>query len=215
MKLFQYFLVASFCLIAFPSFAQFSLGIKGGFGEAHEDYGDVDLPEDADIDIASFNVAAIAYYSFNPYFSVGVEPGYARRGAACIPGWEPIFTGDTKLLFDYAELPLMAMGRLPIKQFEIFAKIGYGAAYMLKAVEEVDNIEDPDSPFRTDIDFSNPTRINRWDHGLYGGVGVGYNYKIHQIFLVLDHYRANRNADRTTTSKNRSLNLNLGYQIRL
>ena len=82
--------------------AQISIGIKGGYSRAWQNYGDVVVPDDAITHIHGFHANLQGYYAFNKYFQIGIEPGFARRGAACIPGWNgginpnPIFPGDSK-----------------------------------------------------------------------------------------------------------------------
>ena len=80
----------------------------------------------------------------NKYIEFGVEPGFIRRGAACVPGWngginpEPIFPGDSKFVLDYIEMPIMAKFNLPLfkDKFEISGKAGYGGSMLVKSIRE-------------------------------------------------------------------------------
>ncbi|MEL6865682.1 MAG: outer membrane beta-barrel protein [Bacteroidota bacterium] len=207
-----------FALLAWSpmAIAQFSFGVEGGFTRAWEDYGDVDLPEDAEIHIDGFNISALAYYRIHRYISLGVEPGFVRRGAACIPGWEPIFTGDTKLLLNYVEMPLMCSANIPLfkSPFEIIARTGYGFSYLASAEEQFTNFADG-SVISDEVPLGENSRLNRWDHGWYNTFGVAYAFGPHQVFLNTDFFLGFKDADRFNTSQNRNVNLNVGYMIRL
>ena len=218
MKTFKYFLFFVLSCTAIDLTAQVNIGAKGGYTKAWEDYGDVNLPENAEIDIAGFNMSVLAYLQIGQYLKVGVEPGFVQRGAACVPGWQPIFQGDTKFFLNYAELPLMVSGHLPLfqKKFEIFGKAGYGASYLASAYREQLVFGSDDPAVRTkmplDEDSSN---LNRWDHGFYGGLGLGYNFGRNQIFFETDYYRGQKDAERFNESKNRSVNFSIGYLFKL
>lgn len=197
--------------------AQFSLGIKGGYTVAWEYYGEILLPDDAEIDVRGFNISALAYYQLNRFLRVGIEPGYVQRGAACVPGSFPVFRGDTKFYLDYAELPIMASFHLPIlkNKFEISAKTGYGAAFLIKAIREQALFGPDEPPIREKMELGENSILNRWDHGFYGGIGIARNLGTHQIFLESDFYLGLVDAERFNTSKNRSIDLNIGYRILL
>ncbi len=202
--------------------AQFSIGLQGGFTKAWEEYGDVGLPDDAEIDISGLNISILAYHRLGKNLQIGVEPGFARRGAACEPGWNvgpgPIFRGDTKLLLNYVEAPLMVSGNLNFFQnkFEVFGKVGYGTSFLASAYSEEITLgtDEPAERTRINLDESS-SRLNRWDHGIYTGFGVAYNLGKNQIFLASDVYMGMKDADRNNTSKNRSVDFNIGYMIRL
>jgi hypothetical protein len=88
--------------------SQSYIGMKGGFTNAWPDYGDAILPENAQTSVNGFNFTLMYYHSISKHFQIGLEPGYTQRGAACFPGWQPLFLGDTKVNLNYAELPVMA-----------------------------------------------------------------------------------------------------------
>ena len=97
-----------------------------------EDYGDVELPPNAQRDVTGFHIAAIANFALGDRIRIAAEPGFVQRGAACVPGWnsgfDPIFVGDTKFLMDYVELPFSIIGNLPLvrDKLSVFGKAGYG-----------------------------------------------------------------------------------------
>ncbi len=210
-------------LIATQVSAQFTVGIKGGYTNAWEQYGDVDLPDDAEIDISGFNISSQVYYKLNNHLQLGIEPGVVKRGAACRPGWnigpDPFFNADTKILLNYVEAPIMVLGNLGFFQnkLELFGKIGYGAAYLssgvLEQLQQGTGFDDP--VLKTPLDLSKSSNMNRWDHGAYAGMGLGYNLGRHQVFIESDFYMGMKDAERFNTSKNRSVDFSIGYLIRL
>ena len=209
-----------FALATYQVNAQITVGIKSGYTRAWEKY-DVEVPEDAEIHVKGFNIAALAYLKLNNFLSIGIEPGYVERGAACIPGWDggidPGFDGDTELFLKYAELPFMLQGNLPLfkGKLEAFGKAGYGLAYMTAAYERTVDLDGINPPVRNKLDLSNNVRLNRFDHGFHGTVGMGYKLGNGQIFIETAYFGSFSHADRANFSRNRNLNFNLGYTIGL
>ncbi len=200
--------------------AQWSVGIKAGYVKAWEDYGDVELPADAEIDVRGFKVAGMAYLEVGKHFQVGVEPGYVERGAACVPGWGDNFgfVGDTKLFLKYVEMHLMLAGSYKVfrDKVEVFGKLGYGAAFLASAIQEEEVISFDEKPVITKIDLNDDgSRLNRWDHGAYGGLGIAYYLGKGKVFVESQFYNGLKDADRFNASENRSLDLSLGYLITL
>lgn len=199
-------------LITFQTQAQITIGVKGGYTKAWENYGDARdlLPEDAEIDIDGFNVSLIAQYQIGKRFNIGIEPGLTRRGAACFPGWNlginPIFQ-DNEWHLSYVELPVIASYSLPLipNSLDIVGKLGGGVAYLVKgvAVWESDSAEPWINPI-TDA-------VNRWDYGVHTGFGLKKHLGKHQIILDADMYLAFKDVDENVTSKNRSVDISLGY----
>ncbi len=218
MKVLKCFLLFTLCLSFQQLHAQFSLGLKGGYINAWQDYGDVELPENAQIDVNGINISALAYFRINKYLQIGIEPGFVQRGAACIPGWMPIFEGDTAFELNYVEAPLMVSGNLPLfkSRFEVFGKLGYGVSYLASAYREETAGWGNDNPvIRTKMDLGENSILNQFDHGAYSGLGIAYNFGVHQVFIESNYYRGFTNAERFNQSQNRSVNFNLGYIISL
>lgn len=192
--------------------AQLSLGIEGGFTKAWEFY-NVELPEDAEIHVNGFNVHALAYLKFGKHLSLGIEPGYVQRGAACVPGFIAPIRGDNTFLLDYIEAPIMLKGKLPLlgEKLEIFGKLGYGASLMVSGILEVQPANEDEEPFREKLG----ERVRKLDHGAYGGLGLGINMGPGQLFLESDYYFGVPNAAIINRSENRSTNVNVGYIIEL
>lgn len=218
MKTLRNVLFIIFCLGTTPLMAQISIGVKGGHTTAWPDYGDIQLPENADTKVKGYNVSLLGYYKVNRFLQLGIEPGFVNRGAACEPGWQPIFVGDSKLLLDYIEAPVFVSGHLPLlnDKLEIFGKVGYGWSMITSAMREQINFADgTKQTTKLDPDDPDSSSLNRFDHGLYGSFGIGYNLGTHQLFVESAYYHGLRDVDLFNASKNRSLNLNVGYKINL
>ena len=214
-------LITVFIIFTFQLSAQVSIGLKTGYTRAWEKY-DVEVPEDARIHVRGFNVAGMIYFKLNDFLSLGIEPGYVERGAACIPGWDggfpdPTFRGDTELFLKYAELPVLIQGHLPVLngKLEVFGKAGYGLAYMTTAFEKTTDLDGIVPPVRTKLDLSTDNRLNRLDHGFHGTIGLSKGLGAGRIFIETAYYSSVRDADRNNFSRNRNLNFNLGYFIEL
>ena len=193
--------------------AQISIGVKGGYSNAWEDYGDVELPEDAQIDVKGYYVSILSYLKINKHLQVGIEPGFVQRGAACIPGFNP-FIGDTEFRLNYIELPLMVRGNFSFakERLEVFGKVGYGGSMVAKGTEVLTIIGSDEPPEETEIDFQNQfSSLNKYDHGLYGGFGFGFNFGKNQLFVEGNYYHGMRDFDNNNTSKNRSLQIGIGF----
>ncbi|MBO3697784.1 hypothetical protein [Roseivirga sp. E12] len=219
MKTQKLILISFFTFFTFQLSAQISVGFKAGYTRAWEKY-DVDVPEDARIHVTGFNISGMVYLKINDHLSLGIEPGYVERGAACVPGWnaiDPGFRGDTELFLKYAELPIMAQGQLPLLKgrLEVFGKVGYGMAYLTTAFEKITDLDGIVAPTRSKLDLSSDDRLNRLDHGIHGTIGLSKTLGKGRVFIETAFYSSVRNADRNNFSRNRNLNFNLGYLLSL
>lgn len=195
--------------------SQISVGLRGGYTQAWPDYGDTELPEDAETDVEGYNFSFVIYRKLSPTISIGVEPGIVQRGAACFPGWQPIFLGDTKVNVSMLEFPLLVRKAISIPKTKIsFAgKIGYGLSYAVSGKETITPLEPNPQPITSELDLNDPELIiKRWDHGLYSGLEVGYQItQKHSIVAESNFYLGMQNIDKINHTKNRSLGFSLGY----
>ncbi|MCH8903355.1 MAG: outer membrane beta-barrel protein [Bacteroidetes bacterium] len=206
--------VLVFCCFSLQISAQISLGIKGGYVKAWAEYGDIILPDNATIHVNRFQVSGLAYFKVNNYVSIGIEPGFAQRGAACFPGWVNFEDSvEISLLLTYLEWPLMVSVNIPVfsEKFEVFGKVGYGAARVLTAYRIDSFLEGDELPIKTRLTSGPPPFLRGLDNGIYGSLGLGYNLGQNQIFLESNYYYGMRDVERSSTSKNRSLHFALGY----
>jgi len=211
MKNLNFLLILLCSFITYQVNAQISIGVKSGYTNAWERYGGVYLPEYAEIHVNGFNVSLIGECQLGERLSIGLEPGFTRRGTADIPIWDmltpsPIFLGY-KMKLDYIELPIIVSYAQPIipNSLDIVGKLGGGVAYLLKGVAVKERyVPEPVSTTITD-------QLNRWDYGTHAGLDIRKHLGKHQIVLGTDVYVAFKDVDQFITSKNRSIDINLGY----
>lgn len=205
------YLITAICFVCImPSAkAQFSVGIQGGYTRAWEKYSeDVGVPDDAKIHIHTYHVTASFYYQISQKLYLGIEPGFAQRGAACVPGFVD-FVGETKLYFSYAEIPVMLKLQLPFtEKMGIEAKVGYGGAYMLAAKQVTDYGATSETEI---IDLNNNGNYNRIEHGYFNGLGLYYSFSKTKLVFSAEFYNSFTDAVAFISSKNRSIDLGLGY----
>ncbi len=212
MKTKAVFLITLLAFCLYQLNAQVSLGLKSSFVKAWEEYGDVGLPDDAEIHVNRFNFSALAYYKINDFVEVGIEPGFMQKGAACEPGFI-IFEGDAKLFLNYAEAPLLLRINSPIigNTITVFGKIGAGASRLLTAYREVEVFGDPNSVVRTQLDLNAENGMNKWDYGLHGALGFSVNIGNHELFAETNIYRGLTDVDPENRSENRTLQFGIGF----
>ncbi|MBX2877398.1 MAG: PorT family protein [Saprospiraceae bacterium] len=216
MRILRFSVLVGAFLICTSMQAQWLLGLKSGIAKSWEDYGDVTTPDGASIHINGFQLSAMAYYKISSNFWVGAEPGWVERGAACEPGFI-IFNEDTKLFLNYLEVPVMAATQLPIYKQQIFlrAKAGFGAAYIASAFREIQDLNNVEPTTRNRLTFDGEGAMNRWDYGLHGGLALSYAIRQHEILLDGNYYYGLPDVDAFVTSRNRTLNVSIGYLIHL
>lgn len=211
-------LLASICLLAcsITTQAQIIVGAHTGYTRAWQDYGNVQLPENAITHIHSYHLATSINYQLNKRFSIAAEPGYANRGAACVPGWQfgtpPSFNNDTRLQLDYIDLPILLQTHFQLGngRFEVVPSLGYSTSLMVMAVEETIDLETKKVVNREQVKLGNTSRINAFDHGAKGGLRIAYNLENYQIYAKTSMYMGLRNVEVFNVSKNRALDLSMG-----
>ena len=212
MKLKTLLILPVVLFITNQSVAQFSIGIKSGISNAWEYYGDVDLPEGAEIDVNGYYFSVLGYYDLSKNLSIGIEPGFVQRGAACVPGWSP-FIGDTEFNLNYIETPVFLRGNIGFlkDRISVFGKVGFGGSYLQHGVE-IEESQFPEIPDNeTVIDFEGKFKtLSRYDYGAYGGAGIAVHFGATQLFIEGNYYHALKNFDSENISQNRSLQLGLG-----
>ena len=209
-----------FLFFSFTIHAQFSFGIKGSYHQAWQEYGDDFGGNGTDLNVKGFSTSLVAYYWMDKYFSVGTEPGYIRRGAACEPGFfinNPYLTGDATLYANYLTAPLLLRGNHSFfgGRMEAFVKCGGGASWLADGYRELNLEWNPDGPQVQDIDFSEEPGLRRWDWGLNGGAGLSIRLGRGNLQVEYEVYRSLTDMNRQLTSKNRNAGFAVGYLIHL
>lgn len=215
MKTTNYLFILIICFISIHTDAQFSLGLRGAYVKSWMEYGDAAVPEGAIIHVKRFQVSALVDYRLSQHLSIGIEPGFTQRGAACFPGWID-FLGDTKLLLNYFELPVVAKVSVPIlnNKFEVYGKGGIGISKVITAYRHINKPSSGGPPENRRLDMKSPA-LRKWDEGVYGGFGIARKFNNHQLFLDVNYYHGFKDIDPVNTSKNRSLQYGLGYIMNL
>ena len=149
----------------------------------------------------------------------------ARTGETSYRAFAPTFMADFKVsmyqphVFGGLERVLQAVaGHFDqdslAERIEVFGKLGYGASFLVGGQrEDTPNNDEPIT--RTDIELGENSILNRWDHGAYGGLGIGLNLGKTQIFVEGDVYAGFRDAGRANFSQNRSISVNFGVSREL
>ncbi len=217
------FIALLFALSLFPLYsnAQLDLGIRTGYGQSWQNYGD-DFPVDGStLKIDGFEVALTAYKPLSRHLSVGIEPGFARRGAACEPGfvWNNIFVvQDATLNANYLQAPVLVQGHFELWQgkLSLLPKLGGGVSYMVSGYRDVVFIDAERPQERQPIDFSQQNLdVSRWDIGLHGGLGIGLPVGPGQLLIEGRYYHGIGDVSNQLTSENRSWTAGIGYTISL
>lgn len=216
MEVSRYSLVIIICLFFSPLEAQYVLGLKSGMTKAWEEYGNVDLPADANISVRGLQLSASFYYTITSKVWLGAEPGYVERGAACKPGFV-IFNRDARLRLNYVELPFFVAMQLPLIKEKLFIrpKAGLGGGLVLSAFEEQIDLETGSRLERNRLYFDDADPMRRWDYGLYSGLALSYSIGKHQVLIEGNYYHGIPDVDPNLTSRNRSLNASLGLMLHL
>lgn len=198
--------------IGFYLNAQVSLGLRTSYVQAHQDYGDVEVPEDAKIHIHGIQVSLLSRFDLNKFLSLHLEPGFIRRGAACEPAFL-VFNSDTRFLLDYVELPFFISARLPAcnKSCELYFKTGYSISRLHSAHRERLQIGTDEPVTSSPVTIGGRWGAARSDHGFHLGIGFAYIVGKGQIVLDMSYYKGFVDVIPFTTSKNISAQLGLGY----
>src|SRR5687768_10276819 len=114
--------------------AQVTVGLKTGYVNAWQYYGDVEIPDNANTHVHAYQVSLTSEFQMISFLRLHLEPTFIRRGAACEPGFL-IFNSDTRLLMNYVELPILISAHLPScdKKWLMYFKTGYAASRAVSA----------------------------------------------------------------------------------
>jgi hypothetical protein len=216
MKARQFSLLFTTFLFIHSLQAQYTIGIRSGYINSWEDYGDVNLPDEAKTHVNGFHIAGLGYYALDDNFSLGLEPGYAQKGAACFPG-SFYFLFDTKFQLNYIEMPFLIAAHLPVgqKHFQVHAKAGYGFSYLVSAYRYQKEFGSDEEPSKEKWDFQDSELIKRWDNGFYGGLGIDYSFGKNKLFVESTYYLSGRDVFTVSESKNRSIYIGLGLMTKV
>lgn len=215
-KIIYCFLLAG--LFANSLSAQVTLGVKSFYNTAWQQYSEDLLILRQDVYIHNFGGGLTFQYAIDEHLSIGIEPGFVQRGAACLPGFNlPIGGIEATLVGSYIEAPLTLEGHLFAWQerVQFFAKAGAGYSYMIGGYRQID-FQNPEVPAeRTNLDFSQEPNLNRFDFGFYGSGGFGVKAGPGYITAECRYYHGMPNVDKNQESRNRAISYGLGYRVTL
>ncbi len=217
MKTRTLFFTLLFSIAAFTSQAQFSFGIKGSLTNAWQEYGDDFGGNGANLKVNGVSSSVMIYYRLSNLISVGVEPGLAKRGATCEPGFfieNPYLTGDATLHANYIQIPLLARisKGLVNNLLEVSVKVGSSASWLASGYRELDLEWEP-GPNVQDINFEEETNLKRWETGINAGAGLGVRIGPGKVLMEYEYYHGMIDMNRQITSKNRTTNYSVGYWV--
>ncbi|MEL6969346.1 MAG: outer membrane beta-barrel protein [Bacteroidota bacterium] len=203
--------------------AQLSLGLQTQVGESWQYYGDEVAINGFDQRISHYAISAQLLYQLSPNVSIGIAPGYARRGAACFPGFtaSPDPVQDATIYANYLQFPVLVQWEQPLGgHWSTFAEIGAGFSYLLNGHWDLvlaNTIELPPAPETQtrDIDFGQDNFINRYDFALQANLGLAYRLGLGQLRLGAGYYHGFLDVNDNNTSENRAWSVQLGYRYDL
>lgn len=195
---------------------QFEVGIKGGYTKAWPDYGDIELPANAETDLNGFNLGILISGPIANDFGFSINPSFVQKGAACEPGWQPDFTGDSEVHLSYFELPLTINRRFTFKNFDIIPNLGYSLSYLSSASFHQEINATTTNVTDVPVGGDTPDSFNQIDHGFYSGLRIDKTLVANYfIFLDSSYFHGLKDYDKQNTSKNRNLNFSLGIGYRI
>ncbi len=203
--------------------AQVAIGLQTRVGESWQYYGDDVAINGFDQRITHYGISAQILYQLSPNLSIGVAPGYARRGAACFPGFtgSPDPVQDATIYANYLQLPILVQWNHPIGgRWSTFAEGGAGFAYLLNGHWNLvlsNPITLPPTPEIEvrDINFNQDRFLNRYDFALQANLGIAYQMGPGQLRLGGGYYHGMLDVNDNNTSENRAWSVQLGYRYDL
>jgi len=199
------------------AYSQNTIGFKAGYTNAWESYGEIETPDGAEIDIDTYNFSFFYFKSLSNQISLGVEPGFVKRGAACVPGFISPWVGDTRIQISYVDVPLNCQVKFPLikEQLSLFTKAGFGFSFAAAAKEELVDIDSGEVLNSRKIPMGIFSEVNRWNIGANAGAGLYMKAGPGNILLEANYYNSFSHALSTEFSLNRNINYNLGYSFNL
>lgn len=223
MRLFYILSILVFCAGTVSS--QTTLTLKTQAGKSWQNYGD-DFPINGyDQNIDHYGFSAEIFRALTDRISIGVAPGYMRRGAACEPGFlpdgdrliDPFPSFDATIFLDYIQLPFLVRAEFPLAgRLSIFGQGGAGFSYLAGGYREITFFGSVSSTEKRQLDFEGADQnLNRFDFGWSSTLGFGFSIGKGKLRVSGDHYYSFLDMNQNNTSLNRNWAVALGYQISL
>jgi len=210
------YVIVLFMLLPLHLIGQNGFGIYVGYSDASQKYEDwVLIPDGADTSIDALNAGFFFDHWVSNRFYLESRLGFAKRGAACEPGFflDPIdtnFRGDTDLEINYAETSLRMNYRSKITRL---INLDFGLGYGVSSAFSARTINPAANPPVVIQNIGQDERISRIDHGLHSSLKLGFNFQRVSLFSSVESYHGFKDADSSNTSKNRVISLNFGVSM--
>lgn len=225
MKIQRLLFILGFLFFSLNINAQWSFGLKAGINKTAYSNGTSFYLNNGKTQLKNMSTSAMLYFNASKHFSFGIEPGMVQRGADdpfeyecfifCGTG-SPITTfpyNNSTVYMDYIQLPFFTKYKFHIlnNKLELSAKGGYGISYATSGYQQSEQLVRTEKTDIQNIDFKNDG-FNRWDSGIYGGLGMGLHFPFGTVILESElYYGLNSITDYALT--NQSIGYSLGYRL--
>ncbi|MEM7163541.1 MAG: outer membrane beta-barrel protein [Bacteroidota bacterium] len=196
--------------------AQNYIGVKGGYTNSWESYGITQVPDEAEIDINTFNASFFWYKNLSEKYQIGIEPGIVQRGANCVPGFISPWLGDTRIKITYASLPLNCRRNFVLADWlNVYLKAGPEFSAAIFAQEQLIELETGEVTDSRDLSIGRFGEVKQFNFGLSAGSGIEIPIGKGNMILEGVYYNSISHAVPRAFSLNRNINVTLGYGIRI
>ena len=206
-------LIASI-IISLSTFAQLSVGLKGGLNLSNIALQNETSTSSESITKAGSATGLLVNYGFNDRFSAQVELLYAQKGANYNYSFLAT-TYDRKVKLNYFEIPILIRYSYGDEnKIQLFANAGPYIAFRLKAVSELTTtttILGTTSVRNSSIDFTD--QVHNTDIGLTGGIGVNYALELGKLFAEIRYGYGLTNVNKSVTNNVTEHNSNLQFSV--
>ncbi|MEL7251216.1 MAG: outer membrane beta-barrel protein [Bacteroidota bacterium] len=174
-----------------------------------------------DREVTHFGFGIELFQQLGRRLSVGVAPGFMRRGTSFETGFlNGLFFGarfEARLYLNYIQLPFYLKANFPIYgKLECFGQTGVGYAYLVGGFREATVITSVAPTERLKLDFEErDAELNRFDLGWHSSLGLKLALGKGKLALTYNYYLGFLDVDQKNESKNRNWGVGLGYQFLL
>ena len=220
MRLSTFILILLFLAPALAS-AQTTIGVKAQTGKAWMSVPEGWVRVGFDDRIPHWGYSIEVFKPLNRHLSLGVAPGYMRRGTAFeigfINGFGPRFI--SMLHLNYVQLPFyLKLEKKLIGRIAGYVQSGVGLSYLVDGyrIVEMYNVSDPPPIQNRPLDFSDDgDGVHRLDLGWHNSAGFTIRIGPGNLLLSADYYHGYLQVSQRRPVKNRNWAMGLGYVYRL
>ena len=207
------------CLFSTESFTQnITLGFSPGIQIATFDIDDEDDPlfsEGTDYRTGP-NFKAFINFEISPNFLIQTEGGFNQKGmilsfATTDINGVSIDFEEIEMVFNYVEVPVLAVYRLNRKNVNFYAFGGPSFGYLTSAFTKFMNVKEQ-------FEFEEDDGINRYEVSLIGGLKIGIPFGNGELFFDGRYQRGISNLDEDSDNSkifNSGFGLGIGYSFKI